>query len=248
MPRTAAAAPVSRPRRLLVAAAALLLGTTTALAVAGPAAAHDRLVSSDPAPGATLVEAPAAVTLTFSAEIIPDGTFVRVSADGTDLGDLPLAVDGETVTATLPADLANGSYEVSWQVTSSDGHGIADVLAFTLAVPEPAPVPAPAETPSAEEQAAEEAEAAARAAEEAEAAAAEAAAAQAAEDAAAQAAEEAAAEPTPIAAELPAEDSDDTGTNPLPWIVLSVAVIAVIAWLLTRRGGFDPRNGPPGQH
>ena len=240
MPRTAPASRVPRSRRLLVAAAALLLGTTTALAVAGPAVAHDRLVSSDPAAGATVVESPAAVTLTFSADVVADGAFVQVTADGADLGDLPVAVDGETVTATLPADLPNGSYEVSWQVTASDGHGIADVLTFTLAVPVPE---AAAGTASSEDAPSEDAAA--------ERAAAEAAAEAEAEQAEQAAADRAAAEdgsPTPITTELPAEDEGGgAGTIPVLWM-LGAGLIVLVAWRLARRSGFDPRNGPPGQH
>lgn len=221
-----------RSSRLLGTVLAFVLGTTAVLAGAGPAAAHDRLVSSDPENGATLTAAPSAVTLTFTDEIIADGSFARLSVDGAEVGDLPVTVDGAVVTAALPAALADGAYAVTWQVTSSDGHGISDTLTFTLATgPATAPADAadPAVSPTPPEAAAP------------------------AEDPASgdPAADDATAEPAaePAAAETSDPDGPDLGTAVL-WILLAAGVLGGVAVLLARRGGggFDLRNGPPGQH
>lgn len=210
---------------LLLAAMVVLVGGTTA-------SAHDRLVSSDPANGATLVAVPAAVTLTFSDDVIADGTFVKVTADGADLGELAVMVDGAVVTAALPADLANGSYEVTWQVTSADGHPVADVLTFTLAVPEPSPTatePEPAASPSATDETSEPAAAPSD-----------------------EATDEATASAVPVTAELGGDEAEEQGSGTTGlWLVVGALVLAGLAVLIVRRaggGGFDPRNGPPGQH
>ncbi len=127
----------------LVAAGLALVG------LAAPASAHDRLLSSDPADGATVVALPAAITLEFSDEIVPTGTQVVVTSDGADVGAAPVQVDGATVTAALPPDLANGSYSVAWRAVSADGHPIEGSFAFVLAVPEPEPTTSPEPTATA---------------------------------------------------------------------------------------------------
>ncbi|PZR53558.1 copper resistance protein CopC [Xylanimonas oleitrophica] len=125
-----------------------------AVIMAAPASAHDRLLSSDPADGATLDAAPASVTLTYSAELLPTGAQVVVTADGTDVGVTDVQVAGTDVVAALPAGLPAGAYEVAWRVVSSDGHPIDGTTTFTLtAQAEPAP-PAEAATASPEPEAA----------------------------------------------------------------------------------------------
>src|SRR4029077_7757902 len=45
------------------------------------------------------------------------------------------AVGGHTVTWSMPADLAEGSYVVSWRVVSSDGHPVAGAFSFGIGTP-----------------------------------------------------------------------------------------------------------------
>lgn len=101
---------------------------------ASPAAhAHDALVASEPADGASLDAAPAAATLTFSGEISPVGIgFALHDAAGTTL-DLPTVAqpDGTVVTQQLPA-LGAGGYALDWRVVSSDGHPISGTISFTV--------------------------------------------------------------------------------------------------------------------
>lgn len=103
------------------------------LATAAPASAHDKLVSSDPASDQTLAEAPATVSLTYSADVLDMGAAVVVTdGDGTDwVSDAP-AVDGATVTAALDADMPDGGYEIRWRVVSSDGHPITGIVPFAV--------------------------------------------------------------------------------------------------------------------
>ena len=107
-----------------VAAAALVLAP---VALASPASAHDELVSTDPADGASLEEAPAAVTLTFSEEVVK-------------LADGPLVVDGAVITRAITPPTVAGEVRVSYRVVSSDGHPVTGKLTFTVAsVPSPSP-------------------------------------------------------------------------------------------------------------
>lgn len=120
------------PRRALLATAAGVLALTGALATAGPAAAHDRLESTNPADGATVATAPDAVVLTMSSTPLALGTLVRVTGpDGTVVssGD-PQIVDAD-VTEPLTGNRPAGTYTVDWRITSSDGHPVSGTYSFT---------------------------------------------------------------------------------------------------------------------
>ncbi|MFP3713355.1 copper resistance protein CopC [Puerhibacterium sp. TATVAM-FAB25] len=154
-----APAPGATARSRRRASAALLLALLTLLGalaggtlVAAPAGAHDRLVSSDPADGAVLDAPPAALTLQFSAEVLPTGAqVVLTDASGADAGASAPQVAGTAVTAALPADLAAGAYTVAWRVVSSDGHPIEGTFGFTLeggATPSPTATEASAPPPA----------------------------------------------------------------------------------------------------
>ncbi|GAA1725641.1 hypothetical protein GCM10009809_21800 [Isoptericola hypogeus] len=147
--------PVSRRRPALsVAAAFLALGASLlgaaalTVAAAGPAAAHDRLISSDPKDGARVKTPPSQLTLTFSADVLEQGAQVVVSTpDGSVDGDV--SVDGEVVTAELPGELPAGEYDVLWRVVSSDGHPIEGELSYeATAAAQPAEEPEPSPSPT----------------------------------------------------------------------------------------------------
>lgn len=132
--------------RGLIAAIVTLLG----LAFATPTVhAHDQILESSPADGATLDAPPVAVVLTFTADILPIAPAVLVrDAAGAVVLDAEPSVAGPVATAPLPADLAPGAYDVSWRVVSQDGHPIQGAFTFTVAgSPGPAP-PEPATTPA----------------------------------------------------------------------------------------------------
>lgn len=131
--RTARAAQGRAPGRRRAAAllAAGLLAPVLPVLTAGPAAAHDRLESTDPADGSTVDVAPDAVVLTMSSAPLALGTQVQVTgpAGVVSTGD-PQIVD-ETVTQPLGESRAAGRYEVQWRVTSSDGHPVSGSYTFT---------------------------------------------------------------------------------------------------------------------
>lgn len=114
---------------------------------AAPALAHDELLASDPADGAALDVAPAAIVLTFSSPVLEIGTGLQITApDGTVMPLGPAVVDGPTVTQPLPEARPAGAYLVSWRAVSQDGHPVTGTFAFTAAT---GVAPAPTGTPTA---------------------------------------------------------------------------------------------------
>lgn len=117
---------------------AALIGSIVALAgvlmVAPAASAHDTIVSTDPAEGATTTAA-TAVTITFSGDLIggegaeiiqvagPDGRYYETACPT--LADTQMS----SPVALGPA----GAYEVEWRAVSSDGHPVSGSYAFTYA-------------------------------------------------------------------------------------------------------------------
>ena len=139
-------------------AAALLLGGLLAPAVlpvvgAGPAAAHDRLESTDPADGAGVAVAPDAVVLTMSSPPLALGTRVQVTGPAGVVSTGEARVVDDTVTQAVTGERPAGTYEVQWRVTSSDGHPVSGSFTITATsaaagsptatAGEPAPSPSP---------------------------------------------------------------------------------------------------------
>ncbi|MFF2620999.1 copper resistance CopC family protein [Oerskovia jenensis] len=143
----ALARPLPRSARLLVAVLAALatLAATLLLGVVGatPAQAHDRIISSDPADGAQLAAAPAALTMTFSTEpLAVEPQVVVTDTAGTVVAQGSPTIEGTSATFPWPAELTGDTYTVAWRVVSSDGHPIEGTFSFAVAAaPEPvAPV------------------------------------------------------------------------------------------------------------
>ena len=123
------------------AAAALLLVLTVAILVlaAPQAAAHNRLVSSDPADGSTADRPPTAIVLTFNEPAQTLGTVVVVTGPTGHVQSGPPELTGTKVRQTLQPGSPAGQYRVSWRVTSADGHPLTGRLTFTVAAAAPAP-------------------------------------------------------------------------------------------------------------
>ena len=132
--------------RLVCASAGV--GIAMLLALAGPAAAHALLVSSDPAAGASLATAPSAVTLTFTEEPDPKLSAIKVLAtDGSSVGAGPVsavASQPKELRATL-GPLQPGVYTVSWRTVSAvDGHLASGSFSFGVGVTPPSAAPSAA--------------------------------------------------------------------------------------------------------
>jgi methionine-rich copper-binding protein CopC len=133
----------------------LLAALTLALAGA-PAVAHSDLESSDPQDGATLASAPAAITLVFNEEILPEGNAVTLTDVAADerLPVGPVEVDGDTVSVTWPESSPAGEFRAAYRVVSADGHPINGTITFTVeqavGVESASPSASPSVAPSAE--------------------------------------------------------------------------------------------------
>lgn len=147
----------TRTRTRLLAAVGVMLGLLTA-AVALPAAAHDELLSSDPAADSTVDRLPTELTLTFSGVLIdePGANVVSVTdAAGTELADGSPVLDGTEVTQALTG-ASEGPITVVWRVVSSDGHPVSGEYSFVAGDADAAPSPAASEPGAADEDASED--------------------------------------------------------------------------------------------
>jgi copper transport protein len=126
----------------LVALALVLLGGS-------PAAAHAELVETDPAEGAVVETAPETVTLTFNEPVRLTSQEIAVYDAGGDPVASTAGATGAEVTVGLTdaAGLDDGTYVVSWNVLSGDGHPISGALTFSVGAPS-ADVAAPPEPES----------------------------------------------------------------------------------------------------
>lgn len=114
---------------------AIIAATTiAALAIAGQAAAHARLLSGTPKNGST-VAAPKSMVLHYSEELVPAESSVKVtSAAGAPVATGPLALDKSKRVLTVPfaAPPAAGRYSVAWHMKTEDGHVTDGTFAFTV--------------------------------------------------------------------------------------------------------------------
>ena len=117
---------------------------------AGPASAHTELVETKPADGKKLTAVPSVISLTFSDGVLKLGAAIKVKGPDGAAALGAVRLKGETVSWPLTADLANGSYTVSWRVTAKDGHPIDGTFDFVLRAPvQPTEAPSPAAAPTA---------------------------------------------------------------------------------------------------
>ena len=105
-----------------------------ALAAVPAAFAHAKLVAVEPADGATLATAPAAVRLFFDDPVaVGPGNAVVASDHRSVLAGAPrLERNDHLLVLPLAPHLPNGDYSVSWRVFSDDGHLESGVLAFRV--------------------------------------------------------------------------------------------------------------------
>jgi len=99
---------------------------------AGPASAHAELVQSEPAPGGVLERAPREVKLSFTESVeVADGAIRVFDSVGDRVDDGGVESSGRTVRLPL-AKVDDGSYVVTWRVTSSDAHPIRGAFTFQV--------------------------------------------------------------------------------------------------------------------
>lgn len=113
-----------------------------ALAFAGSAQAHTRLVSSSPAANATVTK-PGRVVLNFNERVI--GSFTGATLSMTSMPGMashrPMAItgftsamsaDGKRLTLTMRRALFTGTYQLRWHAAGADTHRMEGTLAFTV--------------------------------------------------------------------------------------------------------------------
>jgi methionine-rich copper-binding protein CopC len=111
-----------------------VLALAAAVAAAGQACAHARLIRSDPKAGAT-VAAPKVLRMQFSESIVAAKSSVTLdgAAGSGVLGKL--AVDAKNprlVSVPVTGLLTSGPYKVHWTMTTEDTHTMSGDFGFTV--------------------------------------------------------------------------------------------------------------------
>jgi copper transport protein len=107
-----------------------LLAAAMLFAAVGEAAAHAALVTSDPADGAILDEAPRRLVLTFDEPVTP--IILKLTDPKGQPVDLAAGqVTGAAIVIT-PPPLSDGTSVLSWRVISADGHPVAGSVVFSV--------------------------------------------------------------------------------------------------------------------
>jgi copper transport protein len=105
------------------------------LAISGatPALAHATVAGSDPADSSRLQAVPAKVTMTFSEDISVGAGFLKVvDSKGNTVSSGAATSNGRDVSVAMGTGLGDGSYIVSYRITSADSHPIDGAYAFVV--------------------------------------------------------------------------------------------------------------------
>jgi copper transport protein len=126
--------------RFIAGLAAAFAGAASIVGVgAVPAAAHASLVDTSPRNGAELDDPPTEIRLRFTERVsaAPDSLQLRDGTGaGVATGPASSAPDDPTVVVlTVPPDLADGGYVVSFRVVSADSHPVAGAFTFGVGAP-----------------------------------------------------------------------------------------------------------------
>lgn len=116
--------------------AAAMLATSLLAGVHGLALAHSHAIAQSPAPGSTITQAPAALSIEFDGRVeLPFSRITVTGPDGKTLETGKLAYaseDRKSLSLPLPATLAPGRYQVDWNITSADSHKVSGQYDFTV--------------------------------------------------------------------------------------------------------------------
>ncbi len=111
-----------------------------AIALPGVAAAHSKLLSSNPAANATVAK-PTKITLTFSETFLAPMSGVDLTMTGmpgmADHPPMPIkgfktSVEGKTMPVTLSRALPAGSYDLKWHIVGADQHKMEGGYSFKV--------------------------------------------------------------------------------------------------------------------
>ncbi|MCX7523010.1 copper resistance protein CopC [Microbacterium sp. STN6] len=131
---------MTRTRTALASLTAVAAGALLALLPAAAASAHDYLVDSSPAAGSTVTKSLDTVSLTFNDIVLDlsgDGESSIMQVTGPDKRHFETGCTktlGRTV--SVPVSLGGaGTYDVTWQIVSADGHTVSGTIQFTYDPP-----------------------------------------------------------------------------------------------------------------
>ncbi|SNS92013.1 CopC domain-containing protein [Micrococcales bacterium KH10] len=135
-------------RSLVTVLGALLLVVALAVVIAPQARAHDVLISTKPAEGASIKTLPEQVKVTMSANLTKTGAVIKVvGPDGEQWDEQDTSVSGTDAVVSLREGGPAGEYQVTWRVVSSDGHPVSGEYTFTTSRDAAEPEPDTAVTP-----------------------------------------------------------------------------------------------------
>ncbi len=122
-------------RRATTAGALVALVIGALVGPAGPAAAHDELISTQPSADAVLDTAPTSIALEFSQDVLAISPTIVLTGPAGQVDLAAPTVDATRVSVPVPADLPPGAYSVIWRIVSVDGHPVQGTFGFTLTGP-----------------------------------------------------------------------------------------------------------------
>jgi copper transport protein len=111
---------------------ALVLAVGLLLHGIGPALAHAALLDATPADQSRLDDPPAEASLTFNEPVMPVAMRLMDEAGRLIAGPEPSRVENATLHLALPPALGQGSYILSYRVTSADGHLVGGSTVFAI--------------------------------------------------------------------------------------------------------------------
>ena len=103
--------------------------------ISGPAFAHAKLASSNPADHATVSVAPKAISLTFNENLVPAFSKFEVTMPEHGMAvpvKTAVAKDGKTLVGTPARALSKGTYKIVWSAATADGHKMTGELNFKV--------------------------------------------------------------------------------------------------------------------
>ena len=119
---------------LLRLAGAAAVAVVVGVGLAGPASAHDVLISSTPADGSTVATVPTSLTFTFDQPVQNfDPVVSLVGPDGRQYATGTPTISGNVVTGTVGTGPA-GAYTAAYRVVSADGHPVSGEVHFSMSV------------------------------------------------------------------------------------------------------------------
>jgi methionine-rich copper-binding protein CopC len=134
----------SVPARAAALTAAFGLASAAGIFTAAPALAHDELVGSSPAAGATLTALPKRVVLRFEEPPARQGIRMTVvDPRGGRLNRTGPQLNGSTLSEALRPSKRRGDYVISFHIVSDDGHPVSGTIRFTVAAAAPVVAAAP---------------------------------------------------------------------------------------------------------